>query len=88
MLLQASVTVNVTVFGPKSAVVKLFGETLNVTAPQLSELPLSTSAPTIDATPPTKLTVMFLQTAVGGVLSSIFIVWVIVLKLVHWSVIV
>ena len=38
-------------FVPKSALVKLLGLTLKVTAPQLSELPLSTSAPVMVAFP-------------------------------------
>ena len=79
-----SVTVRVTVFGPKSALVKLLGLTLKVTAPQLSELPLSTSAPVMVAFPlASKPTVVSWHNAVGAVVSFMFIVWVIVLALVH-----
>jgi len=46
-----SVTVNVTVFGPTSAHVKVLGETANEAIPQLSVLPLSISAGVILAFP-------------------------------------
>jgi hypothetical protein len=69
-LLLESFTVSVTAFGPLFAQVKVLGVTVRETMPQLSLLPLSTSAAVIDALPPAfRVTVMFLQTAVGGVVS-------------------
>ena len=69
-LLLASVTVNVTVFGPLFAQVNVLGVTVREAIPQLSVLPPSTSAPVIEALPlASSDLVMFLQTAVGGVVS-------------------
>jgi hypothetical protein len=69
----ASVTLSVTVFVPMFAQVKEFGLTLFVSVPlQLSLLPLSTSQAEIEACPfASSWTVMFLQLAIGGVLSTI-----------------
>ena len=59
-------TVNVTVFDPRLAQVKLFGDTLRLAIPQPDVLPPSTSAAEIDALPsPLRKTVAFLQTATG-----------------------
>ena len=56
---EPSVTVNVTVFGPRSAHVNPVVEAANVTVVQLSVDPLSISAATIDTVPaPSKKTVM------------------------------
>jgi hypothetical protein len=69
-LLLGSFTVSVTAFGPLLAQVKVLGVTVREAMPQLSLLPLSTSAAVIAAWPlASSATVMFLQTAVGGVVS-------------------
>src|SRR5687768_9335845 len=71
LLPLASVTVSVTVFGPLLAQVKVLGLTVRESIPQLSLLPLSTSAPVIEALPlASSAFVMFLHTAVGGVPSK------------------
>jgi hypothetical protein len=70
VLSAASFTVNVTLLAPLLAHVNELGFTVRETMPQLSLLPLSTSAAVIEAFPlPSSATVMFLQTAVGGVVS-------------------
>src|SRR5690606_14496683 len=66
-----SVTVKVTLFGPMSAQVKSAISILMVPIAQLSELPPSTSAATIETFPlASKPTVIFWQVAVGAMLSS------------------
>jgi hypothetical protein len=67
-----SVTVSVTVLAPTLAQVNDDGDTLNVTAPQTSELPLFTWAAVMVAVPEElRLTVIFWQLATGGVTSTI-----------------
>ena len=71
MLPFASVTVNTTLLGPISAQSNEFGATLREPIPQASLLPLSTSAPTIDAIfDPSSCTVISWQRAIGATLSS------------------
>jgi len=70
LLPLASVTVSVTVFGPLLAQVKVLGLTVSESIPQLSLLPLSTSAPVIEALPlASNAFEMSLHTAVGGIAS-------------------
>jgi hypothetical protein len=70
VLFAASFTVSVTVFGPLLAQVNALGLTVRDVIPQLSLLPLSTSAAVIEALPlASNTTVTFLQIAVGGVVS-------------------
>jgi len=65
-----SVTVSVTVFAPTFAQEKDEGETFKLAIPQTSELPLLICVAVMVAAPDElKLTVMFWQTAVGGVTS-------------------
>ena len=64
-----SLAVNVTVFAPKLAHVKLVVERPKLGVPQLSVEPLLVCDAVILALPPLKLTVMFWQSAVGGVTS-------------------
>src|SRR5690606_21389470 len=69
--LPISVTVRVTLFGPKSAQVKSVISIEVVAIPQASVLPPSTSAAAIETFPvASRKTVMFWQTAVGATLSS------------------
>jgi len=70
VLLAASFTVSVTVLAPLLAHVNVLGLTVRETMPQLSLLPLSTSAAVIEALPlASSATVAFLHDAVGGVVS-------------------
>ena len=64
-----SFTVNVTVFAPKLAQVKLVADRPKLGVPQLSVEPLLICDAVILALPPLKFTVMFWQSAVGGVTS-------------------
>jgi len=65
-----SVTVSVTVFAPTLAQVNELGETLMFAIPQASELPLFTWAAVMVAIPDEfRFTVIFWQTATGGVTS-------------------
>ena len=64
-----SFTVNVTVFAPKLAHVKLVADKPKFVVPQLSVEPLSTCEAVIVALLPLKFTVTFWQSAVGGVTS-------------------
>ena len=67
---HASVTVSLTVLSPISEQLNELLEIASVTGlPQLSALPLLISAGVMDAVPFTRVTVIFLQAAVGGVLS-------------------
>ena len=77
LLPSMSLTVKVTVFPPKSLHPKLLGLTERL-AEQLSEEPSSTSFAVIVAVLPLRLTVVGLQEAVGGSLSSTVTV------AVHW----
>jgi len=71
VLLPTSLTCSVTVLGPTLAQVNAFGVTVKLAIPQLSELPLSTSAPVMDTLPvASNCTVMSWQTATGGTMSS------------------
>src|SRR6056297_3136766 len=65
-----SVTVRLTVFGPRSAVVKLLTSRLNEAIPQLSEDPPSTKEGSMEIAPSTKETAMSWQMAIGSTLSS------------------
>ena len=66
-----SFTVSVTVFAPRFTQVNAEVLMLRLAVPQLSELPLSTSAAVIVALPdPSNITVMFWQEAVGEVVSA------------------
>jgi len=71
VLPPTSLTCRVTVLGPTLAQVNAFGVTVKLAIPQLSELPLSTSAPVIDTLPvASSCTVISWQTATGGTMSS------------------
>ena len=84
---ELSVTVKVTEFVPTFAQAKLVIESMRLSIPQTSLLPLSMSPVVIVADPePSKKTVMFWQTATGGVLSSTVTVAVQVLELLLLSV--
>ena len=68
---QASVTVSVTVRGPTSPQWKVDGETMSVTAPQASALPLSTAEAGMETCPEASRTATaLLVEATGGVVST------------------
>jgi len=69
VLPDASVTVRITVLTPMFAQANVVLETLKVTGPQLSLLPLFTLAAVMLADAPTNVTVTDLQIAVGDVTS-------------------
>ena len=72
-----SVTVNVTITMPRLEQLTELGETANVTAPQLSELPASMSRGSMEALPepPRAMVNAPSQSAFGGVMSGL-----------HWAV--
>ena len=65
-----SVTVRVTVLFPIFEQLKVLGETLIEAIPQMSLDPLFTCDAVMEAVPPERVTVTFLQTALGAVLST------------------